>query len=333
TACRASSSSRVLPTLVFADLRSNSALNAQNTWTALLNANLSTTLLRAGPAASFCALIIGNYVIKTIGSEEVEADAPYLQAYHGYIVECSPPHCLPPIPSMLPGHGRGHRILSCLVTRLVIQSLPGKIHRKRPEGQHDRRESTREKERKQGAAILQRRRFYQHQKTRISIGESQKHRLSRCRTFSSGNNLIEIITPAHRPSRPEIGGAFFSKTIQTAEDDARDLAVLGKKAPRVSPPSAAAAAAAALQPACLKTAATMNAVVWRRSVRRAVIQSAAVLYYFLGIIDILTSYGVRKRTASNYKSMKHGYNNENQLSTVRPRFMPDGFLGFYRRLY
>uniref|UniRef100_A0A1I8GAM5 PIPK domain-containing protein n=1 Tax=Macrostomum lignano TaxID=282301 RepID=A0A1I8GAM5_9PLAT len=159
----------------------------------------------------------------------------------------------------------------------------------------------------------------------------------------------------------QIGGGF--EDDPEAEDDAGLGS--GNEGAAVSPPSAAAAAAAALQPvpedsgddevvfggdgASPESPSAMgegggesggSGLEPGRSFRYSaflgnldpvferygVQSSSRQLVYFLGIIDILTSYGVRKRTAQTYKSMKHGYNNENQLSTVRPRSMPDDSL-------
>ncbi|CDS36783.1 phosphatidylinositol 5 phosphate 4 kinase type 2 [Echinococcus multilocularis] len=40
--------------------------------------------------------------------------------------------------------------------------------------------------------------------------------------------------------------------------------------------------------------------------------------YFIALIDILTRYGMRKRTAQTYKTVKHGGANADQITTVRP---------------
>ncbi|VDD76256.1 unnamed protein product [Mesocestoides corti] len=40
--------------------------------------------------------------------------------------------------------------------------------------------------------------------------------------------------------------------------------------------------------------------------------------YFIAIVDILTRYGMRKRTAQTYKTVKHGGANADQITTVRP---------------
>lgn len=48
--------------------------------------------------------------------------------------------------------------------------------------------------------------------------------------------------------------------------------------------------------------------------------------YFLALIDILTHYGMKKRTAQAAKAVKHGANAE--ISTVKPEQYARRFLDF-----
>lgn len=48
--------------------------------------------------------------------------------------------------------------------------------------------------------------------------------------------------------------------------------------------------------------------------------------YFMGMIDILTHYGVKKKTAAAAKTVKHGVGAE--ISTVKPEQYARRFLDF-----
>jgi len=48
--------------------------------------------------------------------------------------------------------------------------------------------------------------------------------------------------------------------------------------------------------------------------------------YFLGVVNIFTKYGMKKRTAQTYKSVRHGHNAE--ISSVRPELYAKRFLEF-----
>ncbi|KAM7540107.1 hypothetical protein Aperf_G00000025291 [Anoplocephala perfoliata] len=52
--------------------------------------------------------------------------------------------------------------------------------------------------------------------------------------------------------------------------------------------------------------------------------------YFIAVIDILTRYGMRKRTAQTYKTVKHGGANADQITTVRPEVYGRRLLDFLR---
>jgi len=52
--------------------------------------------------------------------------------------------------------------------------------------------------------------------------------------------------------------------------------------------------------------------------------------YFLALVDILTHYGVKKRTAQAAKTVKHGAGAE--ISTVRPDQYAKRFLEFVERI-
>jgi len=52
--------------------------------------------------------------------------------------------------------------------------------------------------------------------------------------------------------------------------------------------------------------------------------------YFVGIIDILTWYGIKKRTAQAAKTMKHGTAAE--ISTVHPDVYARRFLEFIEKI-
>jgi len=52
--------------------------------------------------------------------------------------------------------------------------------------------------------------------------------------------------------------------------------------------------------------------------------------YFIGIIDILTCYGMKKRTAQAAKIMKHG--SAAEISTVRPDQYAHRFLEFIEKI-
>jgi len=52
--------------------------------------------------------------------------------------------------------------------------------------------------------------------------------------------------------------------------------------------------------------------------------------YFVGIIDILTCYGIKKRTAQAAKTMKHG--SAAEISTVRPDQYARRFLEFIEKV-
>jgi 1-phosphatidylinositol-5-phosphate 4-kinase len=52
--------------------------------------------------------------------------------------------------------------------------------------------------------------------------------------------------------------------------------------------------------------------------------------YFIGLIDVLTQYGARKRAAHAAKTVKHGSNAE--ISTVRPEQYARRFLDFMGRI-
>ena len=52
--------------------------------------------------------------------------------------------------------------------------------------------------------------------------------------------------------------------------------------------------------------------------------------YFLALIDILTHYGVKKRTAQAAKTVKHGAGAE--ISTVRPDQYAKRFLEFIEKI-
>ena len=51
--------------------------------------------------------------------------------------------------------------------------------------------------------------------------------------------------------------------------------------------------------------------------------------YFMALIDILTHYGMKKRTAAAAKSVKHGANAE--ISTVKPEQYARRFMEFITR--
>ena len=52
--------------------------------------------------------------------------------------------------------------------------------------------------------------------------------------------------------------------------------------------------------------------------------------YFLALVDILTHYGVKKRTAQAAKTVKHGSGAE--ISTVRPEQYAKRFLEFVEKI-
>ena len=52
--------------------------------------------------------------------------------------------------------------------------------------------------------------------------------------------------------------------------------------------------------------------------------------YFMALIDILTHYGMKKRTAQAAKTMKHGAGAE--ISTVKPEQYARRFLEFIERI-
>lgn len=52
--------------------------------------------------------------------------------------------------------------------------------------------------------------------------------------------------------------------------------------------------------------------------------------YFLALVDILTHYGVKKRTAQAAKTVKHGAGAE--ISTVRPDQYAKRFLEFVEKI-
>jgi len=53
--------------------------------------------------------------------------------------------------------------------------------------------------------------------------------------------------------------------------------------------------------------------------------------YFLAVIDILTRYGVKKRTANAAKTIKHGAGA--QISTVEPEQYARRFLSFIESIF
>jgi len=53
--------------------------------------------------------------------------------------------------------------------------------------------------------------------------------------------------------------------------------------------------------------------------------------YFLAIIDILTRYGVKKRTANAAKTVKYGAGAE--ISTVQPELYARRFLSFIENIF
>lgn len=59
-------------------------------------------------------------------------------------------------------------------------------------------------------------------------------------------------------------------------------------------------------------------------------QSSQRLIYFIGLVDILTYYGVKKRTASAAKAVKYGSEAEN-ISTVKPEQYARRLLDFVTR--
>ena len=52
--------------------------------------------------------------------------------------------------------------------------------------------------------------------------------------------------------------------------------------------------------------------------------------YFMALIDILTHYGMKKRTAQAAKTMKHGAGAE--ISTVRPEQYAKRFMDFIEKI-
>nr|CDS26040.1 phosphatidylinositol 5 phosphate 4 kinase type 2 [Hymenolepis microstoma] len=57
------------------------------------------------------------------------------------------------------------------------------------------------------------------------------------------------------------------------------------------------------------------------------------IIYFIAVIDILTRYGMRKRTAQTYKTVKHGGANADQITTVRPEVYGKRLLDFLLVFY
>ncbi|CAB3987368.1 phosphatidylinositol 5-phosphate 4-kinase type-2 alpha-like, partial [Paramuricea clavata] len=51
--------------------------------------------------------------------------------------------------------------------------------------------------------------------------------------------------------------------------------------------------------------------------------------YYLGIIDVLTYYGTKKRTAHAAKTVKHGHGQD--ISTVKPEAYAKRFLEFIEK--
>ncbi|PAA91900.1 hypothetical protein BOX15_Mlig022740g1 [Macrostomum lignano] len=349
--------------LVFADLRSKFGIERTEYLDSFIKRQPQYDASQGRSGSKFLCTYNRHYVIKTIGSEEVEQMHHILQAYHGYIVECSASTLLPQYLGMYRATVEDTEYY-LLVTRCVF-SPRLKIHRKYDlKGSTIDREAS-EKERSKELPTYKDVDFI-NTKERISIGESQKHRLLLTLRadvdFLQRNNLMDysLLIGIHDL---QIGGGF--EDDPEAEDDAGLGS--GNEGAAVSPPSAAAAAAAALQPvpedsgddervfggdgASPESPSAMGegggesgggglepGRSFRYSAflgnldpvfeRYGVQSSSRQLVYFLGIIDILTSYGVRKRTAQTYKSMKHGYNNENQLSTVRPEVYARRFLEF-----
>ncbi|PAA46620.1 hypothetical protein BOX15_Mlig027118g1 [Macrostomum lignano] len=267
-----------------------------------------------------------HYVIKTISSEEVEQVHNILQAYHAYIVERSADTLLPQFVGMYRAtvEDTEHYLL---VMRSVF-SADVKIHRKYDlKGSRISREAT-EKEKAKELPTLKDIDFVGSGE-RLHVGPEAKARLMATlqsdTEFLANCHLMDysLLVGIHDPAAG--GGCKDARGADAAVAAAVEAATAGAAASEGD--GADADEASSGNELELGVGVAVDDASLARERRFAVpAADQSQLLYFIGLIDILTKYGVRKRTAKTYKTMKHG--NEAQLSSVKPEVYARRFLEF-----
>uniref|UniRef100_A0A1I8JK46 1-phosphatidylinositol-5-phosphate 4-kinase n=2 Tax=Macrostomum lignano TaxID=282301 RepID=A0A1I8JK46_9PLAT len=313
--------------LVFADLRAKfgvaDSADLLSSWTKR-QPHWDSSLGRAD--ARFLCTQNRRYVLRLITCEEVEQVHQVLQAYHGYIVECSAATLLPQYLAMYRATVEDTDYY-LLMMRCVFNPRY-KIHRKYDlKGSTIDREAS-EKERSKELPTYKDVDFVTAREC-IEVGPAEKARLmSTLRAdvdFLQRENLMDysLLVGVHDRSRLGEDEAVDGAPCDLDEAGEADADGADSEAEE-----AAAAAAGATVSAGDDDDEEEAALVAPSEESFAVTSASGQCVYFISIISILTKYGVRKRTAQTYKSMKHGSSSENQLSTVRPEVYARRFLEF-----
>ncbi|KFM60971.1 Phosphatidylinositol-5-phosphate 4-kinase type-2 beta, partial [Stegodyphus mimosarum] len=262
------------------------------------------------------------FIMKTLQSEEVEQMHSLLKQYHPYIVERHGKTLLPQYLGMYRLTVEGAETYIVVMRNIFTTRL--KIHKKYDlKGSTVDREAS-EKEREKDIPVLKDNDFVKDG-CKMYIGSEAKEKildmLSADSMFLSSMNLMDysVVVGIHDCERSEQDALEKEKVDSDAEgsgengpgsEEDEDSAGSGIGGAAPTPPdSPRAHREVSLNGDGLNPARDIYATPSSESAPKKEI-------YFLALVDVLTHYGMKKRTAQAAKAVKHGTNAE--ISTVHP---------------
>lgn len=315
--------------IVFRNLRERFGIDDQDYMNSLTKQPISTD----SPGRSGARILLSQdrrYFIKTLVSEEVEQMHHVLKQYHQHIVECH-------AETLLPHYMGLYRLtVNDVETYLVVMrnvfSPRVPIHKK-----YDLKGSTvdraaSDKEKAKDLPTYKDNDFMTDG-TKILIGPDAKEKLMQNLTkdvgFLTNLNLMDysLIVGIHDPDRTEtdVVDAHNIDTDEGSEDENgldEDNVDMGGLAP--TPPDSP-------QPNNVPAfSGDMDPNIERFGIKGVEIDGGPKReIYFMALIDILTKYGMKKRTAQAAKTMKHGTGAD--ISTVHPETYAKRFMDFIEK--
>lgn len=267
-----------------------------------------------------------KYFIKSLVTEEVEQVHHLLKQYHQYIVETHAQTLLPQYLGMY--RITVNDVEHYLIVMRSVFSPRYSIHKK-----YDLKGSTvdrqaSDKEKSKDLPTYKDNDFIKDEAT-ILIGKDAKEKImeviTRDAEFLAGLHLMDysLIVGIHDCDRADMESAEMAERARENDEDSNEEengcdedvnGLGGVPTPPDSPQPANQILNGELDPSVDRFAIRCS----EESPRREI--------YFLAMIDILTKYGVKKRTAQAAKTMKHGANAE--ISTVKPEQYARRFLDF-----